>query len=117
MSDRTRPRSRHTYTWNHFGPLLTAATSSIERVDMVDNVYGRPAAAAARATASSPCGSAMRLKPVGASSRGTGRWRPSNVVDVSTIDTSRSTRGWNVMLPKCSTLAASARSSSAPPSM
>ena len=32
----TNARSRHTYTWNHFGPLLTAATSSIERVERVD---------------------------------------------------------------------------------
>ena len=43
----TSPRSRHTYTWNHFGPALTAATSSIERVLRVESVYGSPARAAA----------------------------------------------------------------------
>ena len=50
------PRSRHAYTWNHSRPSLTARTSSIERVLSVDSVYGSPARAAARATASSPCG-------------------------------------------------------------
>src|SRR5258707_261509 len=68
----TRPRSRHTYTWNHFGPSLTAATSSMLRVASVDSVYGSPRAAAARATASSPCGSAMRVKPVGDRAMGAG---------------------------------------------
>ena len=33
----SRPLSRHTYTWNHFEPLLTAATSSTERVPIVDS--------------------------------------------------------------------------------
>ena len=72
----TSPRSRHTYTWNHFAPSLTAATSSMERVLIVDSVYGRPARAAARATASSPSGSAMRVNPVGASTSGI-RERPA----------------------------------------
>lgn len=35
---RTIPRSRHTYTWNHLGPVVTAATSSIERVESVESV-------------------------------------------------------------------------------
>ena len=32
----TSSRSFHTYTWNHFGPLLMRATSSMERVDKVE---------------------------------------------------------------------------------
>ena len=35
---RTIARSRHTYTWNHFGPCVTAATSSMERVERVESV-------------------------------------------------------------------------------
>ena len=50
----TSPRSFQVYTWNHFSPSLTAATSSIERVPMVESDHGSPAWAAARATASSP---------------------------------------------------------------
>ena len=70
---RNRPLSFQTYTWNHRRPSpLAAATSSIDRVDSVDSVYGTSARRAARATASSPCGSAMRVKPVGASTSGSG---------------------------------------------
>ena len=83
----TSPRSRHTYTWNQRRPLLTAATSSIDRVDIVDSVYGSPARSAARATASSPSGSAMRVNPVGASTSGNGSGLPSSVVDGSTSPT------------------------------
>ena len=39
----TRPRSRQVYTWNHLLPSLTAATSSIDRVPIVDSAYGTPA--------------------------------------------------------------------------
>ena len=42
----------------------------MERVLSVDSVYGSPARAAARATASSPSGSAMRVNPVGARTSG-----------------------------------------------
>ena len=98
-------------------PLLTAATSSIERVDSVESVYGRSARAAARATASSPSGSAMRVNPVGERASGNGSGRPSNVVDVSMEATDRSTRGRNSMRAKASLLLRSVRSSSAPPSM
>ena len=113
----TKPLSRHAYTWNHSRPSLTAATSSIERVDSVDSVYGSPARSAARATASSPSGSAMRVKPVGASTSGYGSGLPSNVVDGSTLPTDRSTRGRNSMRANASLLLRSERSSSAPPSM
>ena len=105
------------YTWNHFGPVLTAATSSIDRVLRVDSVYGMPARAAARATASSPCGSAMRVNPVGARTSGMGRARPRTVVDGSTDATSRSTRGLNVTRANAARFSARVRSSSAPPSM
>ncbi len=113
----TIPRSRHAYTWNQRRPLLTAATSSIDRVDIVDSVYGSPARSAARATASSPSGSAMRVNPVGASTSGNGSGLPSSVVDGSTSPTDRSTRGRNSMRAKASLLLRSERSSSAPPSM
>jgi hypothetical protein len=99
------------------GPAPAAATSSIERVLSVDSVYGSPARAAARATASSPSGSAMRLKPVGARTSGSGNVRPSSVVEGSTSPTSRSTRGRNVTAANAAALAAIVRSSSAPPSM
>ena len=55
-----------------------------------------PPRCAARATASSPSGSAMRVKPVGASTRGSGIGRPRSRVDGSTAPTSRRTRGRNV---------------------
>ncbi len=83
----------------------------------VDRVYGTAARPAARATASSPAGSAMRVKPVGASTSGSGSGRPSSVVDGSTVPTSRSTRGRKVVRAKAAELAAIVRSSSAPPSM
>ena len=113
----TRPRSRQAYTWNHVRPSLTPATSSIERVASVDSVYGSSARAAARATASSPCGSAMRVNPVGASTSGNGSGLPSSVVVVSIEATDRSTRGRNSMRAKAAELLRSVRSSSAPPSM
>ena len=36
-SSLTSPRSFHVYTWNHFTPSETAATSSIDRVPIVDS--------------------------------------------------------------------------------
>jgi hypothetical protein len=84
------------YTWNHLSPLLTAATSSIERVPIVDSDHGTPARAAARATASSPWEWAIRVNPVGARISGIDTAvRPKIVVDVSTRLTSRRMRGWN----------------------
>ena len=113
----TSPRSRQAYTWNHSRPSLTARTSSMERVLSVDSVYGSPARAAARATASSPSGSAMRVKPVGASTSGYASGRPRSVDAMSTVSMPRSTRGRNVVAAKAASLAASVRSSSAAPSM
>ena len=89
----------------------------MERVATVERLKGSPARAAARATASSPSGSAMRAKPVGASTSGNGSRRPSRVTPVSTCDTSASTRGAKFQRRKASLLARSVTSSSAPPSM
>ena len=105
------------YSWNHLRPSLTAATSSIDRVPSVLRVYGRPARAAARATESSPSGSAMRVNPVGARTSGSGSGRPSSVVEGSGTPTPRRIRGWNPMRWKAAEFSASVRSSSAPPSM
>ena len=113
----SRPLSRHTYTWNHLEPSLTAATSSTERVPMVDSEYGRPARSAARATANSPGGWAMRVKPVGARISGKGTSRPRMVPVVSTFPMSRSTRGTNSISRKARVFRSMATSSSAPPSM
>ena len=73
--------------------------------------------AAARATASSPCDWAMRVKPVGARISGIAAGRPKIVVDVSRLLTSRRIRGWNSKRANADELRASERSSSAPPSM
>ena len=116
---RMRSRSRQAYTWNHNrapGPA-TAAHSSIDRVPMVERVNGMPARPAARTTASSPAGSAMRVNPVGASTKGKASGRPSNVVEVSNSSRPCSTRGRNVVSRKAWTLRSSVSSSSAPPSM
>ena len=53
-------------------PVATFATSSMLRVPSVDSVYGRFTAPATRATASSPSGWAIRVKPVGESAMGNG---------------------------------------------
>ena len=57
----------------------------MERVLSVDSVYGSPARAAARATASSPSGSAMRVKPVGARTSGYASGCPRSVESMSTL--------------------------------
>ena len=98
-------------------PSLASATSSIDRVPSVLKVYGTPARAAARATATSPSGSAMRVKPVGASTKGIDNGRPSSVVDGSGFPTPCSTRGWKPMRRKAAEFSAMVCSSSAPPSM
>ena len=76
-----------------------------------------PARSAARATASSPCDWAIRVKPVGASITGIDAGAPKSVVDVSIALTSTSTLGRNSIRPNASLLRISVRSSSAPPSM
>jgi hypothetical protein len=89
----------------------------MDRVLSVDSVYGTPARAAARATASSPWGSAMRVNPVGASTSGRVTGRPSTAESMRTSLRPRSTRGRNSVAANAAVLAAKVRSSSAPPSM
>ena len=60
------------------------------QISLTRGLAGLPAA---RATASSPWEWAMRVKPVGAITRGRGSSRPSRVVRVSTSLTSRRIRG------------------------
>ncbi len=98
-------------------PSLTAATSSIERVPIVESDHGTPARAAARATASSPWEWAMRVNPVGARISGIEAGRPKIVVDVSMSLTSRRTLGRNSSRAYAAELLRRDRSSSAPPSM
>jgi hypothetical protein len=106
------------------GPLLTATTSSMERVASsmervasVDRQYGRRAVATALATSSSLPGLATRVNPVGASTIGTGKRRPSSVVVGSTVPAPASTRGRNSARRKSAALRCCDTSSSAPPSM
>ena len=72
----------------------------MEVVPIVDRAYGIPTRAATRATAASPSVCIMRVKPVGAKTSGSADGRPRIVVEVSTCETSRSTRGWNSTRPK-----------------
>ena len=84
---------------------------------MVDKVNGIPARPAARTTANSPAGSAIRVNPVGASTNGKANGRPRRVVEVSISSRPCSTRGRNVVSRKARTLRSNVTSSSAPPSM
>src|SRR5699024_12730748 len=61
-----------------------AATSSIERVPIVDSENGMPAFAAADAPASSPSECMKRVNPVGAMPKGREDFPPAMVVDRST---------------------------------
>ena len=83
---------------------------------MVDRVKGTPARAAARAVASSPSGWTMRGKPAGASTSGRDSGAPSTEEPGSTCSTAFRTWGRQVVAAKAASLAASVRSSSAPPS-
>ena len=56
-------------------------------------VIGRPTAAAARATASSPSGWTIDCTPIGASSSGAGISVPATITERSRSETSRSIRG------------------------
>ncbi len=60
---------------------------------MVESVNGTPAAAAARADASSPSGCARPWTAIGAVAAGIAAWTPRSVVAGSTLETSTSTRG------------------------
>ena len=74
-----------------------------------------PAADVARAVASSPTGCASVWKAVGAMRTGKEIRCPSTWVDVSTVDTSMRTRGYNVSRSKAARFFARVISSSVPP--
>ena len=83
-------RAVQRYSWNQFLPFgAAAATSSIEAVPMVERVKGIPKLAAALAPAISPSVCIILVKPVGAIDSGNALGPPSNVLEVSTCETSR----------------------------
>ena len=89
-------RSRHTYSWNQRrAPGAAAATSSIVVVPIVDSAYGIPTCSATVATARSPVWCIIRVKPVGPNANGIAERLPRISRLRSTVDTSRSTEGWN----------------------
>ena len=74
-----------------------------------------PAAAAARAIASSPSGCTVRWKAVGATNRGIELFVPSTVVSVVTCETSTSIRGRRIQRSNAVRFSRSVHSSFAPP--
>jgi hypothetical protein len=66
-------------------------------VPRVDSAYGMPTCSATEATAGSPSWCIIRVNPVGANPNGRVDRRPRMARLVSTVDTSRSTEGWNSM--------------------
>jgi hypothetical protein len=76
---------------------LTAFTSSIAVVPMVESENGMPAAAAAPAPAISPSDCIIRVKPVGAMPNGSATGPPRTCEVMSTFDTSRRIDGVNWM--------------------
>jgi len=83
---------------------------------MVDSVYGRPRAAATRATPISPSGCIILVYPVGASASGRPADRPKIEVPVQTLETSLSRQGLNRRRRSAAWLAAREISASAAPS-
>jgi hypothetical protein len=83
---------------------------------MVDNVNGTPAAAAAFASATSPCGQSSPLNAVGAMTTGRFERRPNSVTESSGIVSPTSVRGCHAIRSNTSRLRLSDTSSSAPPS-
>ena len=82
----------------------------------VDSVNGTPAASAARTACTSPRRATMPASPTGASASGRLQCCPASWAEVSMCSTSTSTRWRSRTAPKSATLAASVRSSPAPPS-
>ena len=76
-------------------PGAPAATASIDWDDVVDRVYGIPAAAAPRAASISPSPCASDWNAIGATATGSALGWPRNVDDGSTPETSTRTRGRN----------------------
>ncbi len=82
------------YSWNQRWPWpLASATSSIVQDAAVDMTIGTPAAAAARATATSPSGWAILSTPTGPSRIGAASRVPSTVLAYEAALTSVSIRG------------------------
>src|SRR5688572_14779827 len=105
------------YTWYHraaSGPPA-AAMSSSDVVARVAAVIRAPAAAAPCAVATSPSGWDSLWNAVGATSTGDATEVPRTVVVVSTVLTSRSTRGRSRMRSHAATLSTRLTSSPAPP--
>ena len=76
-----------------------------------------PAAPAARAASSSPCGKNIRLLPTGARMNGRSNVAPITVVLISHVGVGTAQRGRNVRSSNARALPRSVTSSSAPPSM
>jgi hypothetical protein len=92
MSEAAKPRSRMTYSWNQKGFATSAATSSIEQIDMVESVNGTPKRSAARAARISPSAQFKPVRPVGASATGMRASSPTMVMLVERRSTSMPTR-------------------------
>ena len=81
---------------------------------LLDTTITEPAAAVARAMASSPSGCTVRCSVVGAIPHGTQARRPSSVTDGSTSVTSFRTCGWNRTERQASVASAAVTDSRAP---
>ena len=95
MWSSVRCRSRSTYSCSQRGPAPAVAISACELVVSVETAMRTPAAAAARAVATSPSGSIRRCIANGAIPSGIVTGVPSSVVAVVTSLTSTSIRGRN----------------------
>ena len=105
-----------TYSWNQRVPSgAAAATSSIERDEVVESVNGIPAAAAARAVAISPSGWASPWTAIGAIATGMAVGAPRSVVEGSIPVTSTRTRGRRRRRRQAASFSARVTSSQAPP--
>jgi hypothetical protein len=92
----------------------TAPISSIGTIVLVDTTIIVPAAAAARAVASSPSGCAIRCDAIGATMSGRAIGWPSTVVASETCETSTSIRGTSHQRAQAARLPRNVSSSRAP---
>ena len=93
-----------TYSWNQNGDWMSAATSSMEQMLMVDKVNGTPAFLAARAARISPFACCMPVSPVGASATGMATGCPAMVLARVRSVMSTATRCRSLMDAKSSVL-------------
>ena len=94
--------------------MLAAISSSVGWVTELTK-FMVPNSAAALATATPPSGVMVCSEPIGAIMTGMRSFWPRNVVDVSTLETSTSTRGRKPKLSKPKRLRRMVVSDSAPP--